>query len=158
MALASVAAVVPMLIVFLNTSAEKTRGVSTELFRNAFSCIFIYTAMRRNGYADNKSYEKISVKKLLIPIIISIMLLMIINIATNFLLSNTFGFTFTLAAFLPDFNDWGLGTSEALFENHYFLFPLSALLQSITYAFFMVWGFMRGYKKREKVRKQMISK
>ena len=82
---------------------------------------------------------------------------MIINIATNFFLANTCGFTFTLAAFLPDFNMWGEGSLDYIFENHYFLFPLSAVLQSITYAFFMFLGFVHGYKKREKVRKEMLA-
>lgn len=156
-ALASVIAVAPMTVIFMNTSSAKIRDVSSELIRTAISYIVIYITMRRNGYTYNKAYEKKSIKELLIPIIISIILLMIINIATNFFLSNTCGFTFTLAAFLTDFNMWGSGSLEYLFENYYFLLPLSAILQSITYAFFMVLGFMHGYKKREKDREKITS-
>jgi len=66
----------------------------------------------------------------------------IIDIAMNFLFSNSIcGVTFILAEFLIDYNSWGIETAEELFENYYFLFPLSAIVQSITYAFFMVLDF-----------------
>ena len=159
--LASVIAVVPTAVIFMNSSSAEIRDVqirdvSSELIRTAISFIVIYIAMRRNGYSSNKVYEKKSVKELLIPIIISIIFLMILNIATNFFFANTCGFTFALAAF-TDFNMWGAGSLEDIFENYYFLLPLSAILQSITYAFFMFLGFMHGYKKREKARKEIAS-
>jgi hypothetical protein len=112
--LASIVAVASTAVVFMNTSSEKIRGVSSELIRTAISFVVIYIAMRRNGYASNKAYEKKSIKELLIPIIISIILLMILNIATKFFFANTCGFTFTLAAF-TDFNMWGEGSLEYLF-------------------------------------------
>jgi hypothetical protein len=156
-ALASVAAVIPMIVIFVNTSSLEIKGLSTAFIRTAASYIFIYITMSRNGYSYNKNYEKKSIKDLLIPIINSIILFTIINIAINFVFSNTvFGFTFILAKFLTDFNHWDLG-SEYLFDFLYFLFPLSAMMLSITFAFFMFLGFVHGYKKREKVRKEITS-
>ena len=157
--LASVIAVAPTAVVFMNTSSAKIRDVSSELIRTAISFVVIYIAMRRNGYGSNKAYEKKSIKELLIPIIISVILLMILNIATNFFFANTCGFTFTLVAFFTnaDFNMWGSGSLEYIFENYYFILLLSAILQSITYAFFMFLGFVHGYKKREKARKEITS-
>ena len=158
-ALASLAAVIPMIIISVNTSSVKIRGLSTALIRTAVSYVFLYMTMRRNGYTYNKTYEKKSVKKLLIPIIISIILFTIINIAMNYIFSNTiFGFTFILAEFLTDFDSWSMDAPEILFENYYFLFPLSAAVQSITYSFFMVLGFIHGYKKRGKERKEVVNK
>jgi len=153
--IASVFAVASTAVIFMNTSSAKIRDISSELIRTAISYIVIYITMRRNGYTYNKAYEKKSIKELLIPIIISIILFMIINIVTNFFLSNTCGFTFTLAAF-TDFNMWGSGSLESLFETYYFLLPLSAILQSVTYAFFMFLGFVHGYKKREIDRNKII--
>ena len=154
--LASVVAVVLWAVIFMNTSSEKIRDISGELIRTAISFVVIYIAMCRNGYASNKTHEKKPIKELLIPIIISTILLMVLNIATSFFFSNTCGFTFTLAAF-TDFNMWGEGSLDYLFENYYFLLLLSAILQSITYAFFMFLGFAHGNKKREKERMEIIS-
>jgi hypothetical protein len=156
MALASLAALIPQIAVFINIYEMRARFVLSELFSTAISCVFIYITMRRNGYASNRAYEKKSIKELLIPIIISVILLVLINIATNFFFSNAFSFTFTLAAFLPDFNMWGEGSIEYLLENHYFVFPLSAILQAILFAFLMLWGYNSGYKKREKERAEFI--
>jgi hypothetical protein len=51
---------------------------------------------------------------------------------------------------------WGEGSIEHLFENYYFIFPLSAILQAILFAFLMILGYNSGYKKREKERVEFI--
>jgi len=114
--------------------------------------------MRRNGF-NNKSNNNKPMIKLLIPIIITIFLFSIINILTNFFFSGMSGTPSLLAAFLTDFNDWSMdNAAEYLIENYYFLFPLSVLFQSLLYVFFMILGFNKGYKKREKERQELLLK
>ena len=109
------------------------------------------------GSEENKDILAGFIKKLLIPIITSIILFAVINIAVKFFFSKPLAII--LSAFFTEYNDWGVGGIEKyLFENHYFLFPLSAILQSILLGVFMILGYNSGYKKREKERQELISK
>jgi len=158
---ASLAQIIPSLVVSLNTLDVKTKILSLPLFTAFFTYIFIYIIMRRIGYSYNKAYEKKSIKDLLIPIIIFAILFTAIDIVTNYTISNRItGFVYISAWLFTDFNDWYLGMGDSIFEafkEHSFIFPLSAILQSITYAFFIFLGFVHGYKKREKTRKEITS-
>jgi hypothetical protein len=117
--------------------------------------------MRRIGYSYNKAYEKKSIKDLLIPIIIFAILFTAIDIITNYIISNSItGFVYILAWLFTDSNNWYEGMGNSIFEafkEHYFIFPLSAILQSITYSFFIFLGLVHGYKKREKARNEITS-
>jgi hypothetical protein len=113
-------------------------------------CVLTYITARKNAHRNKDNYEKQFIKKLLIPMVISVLLVAIINVALNFFFSTSLAIT--LSAFLTDSNYWDIGIEEYLLENHYFLFPLSTLLQSILFAFFMILGYNSGCKKREKDR------
>jgi len=124
-----------------------------NIFRDIFfPCIILYIAMRRVGYKRNTTYEGKPVKELLIPLIISILIFRIVDLAMDFYLSG--GIAVRLINITVDINNL---TSEELRENYYLYFILSAVLQSILFGVFMILGFYKGYIKREKDRHEITA-
>jgi len=144
------------LVITIAMSTGKTRTLFDNGIFIIILCVFTYITMQKNAHKNKNTYEKQFIKKLLIPIITSILLFAIINIAVNFFFSKPLAIILT--AILTDYNQWGTGIEDYLFENHYFLFPLSTILQSILFGIFMILGYNSGYKKREKERKELMSK
>ena len=114
-------------------------GISRELLLSlsltVFVCLFLYITMRTNGHKSNTSYEKKSLKKLLIPIIISVPLLQIIIVIIG----------------LQEFSQS---------EYSYLEEPIRILLfifSTIIYTLITIFGFYKGYKKREKERTELTS-
>ena len=144
------------LVIMLAMSTGQTRTLLDNGIFIIILCIFTYITMRTNAQKNKNNYEKQFIKKIFIPIITSILLFAIINVAVNFFFSKPLAIILT--AVFTDYNDWGLGgIEEYIFENHYFLFPLSNILQSILFGIFMILGYNSGYKKREKERQELIS-
>jgi len=145
------------LVIMTGMSVGQTRTLLDNSIFIIILCVFTYITMRTNAKKNKNTYEKQFIKKLLIPIITSIFLFGIINIAVNFFFSKPLAIILT--AFLTDYNQWGagMGIEDYLFENHYFLFPLAAAIQSILYTVFMILGFNKGYKKREADRTKMMA-
>jgi hypothetical protein len=128
--------------------------VLNELILTALTCLFIFIAMHRIGYKGNIANEKKPVKEFLILVIISVGLFTAINALLSFRFSSPLAVT--LSAYLANHESWGVGIEAYLLENHYFLFPLAAAIQSVLYTIFMILGFNVGYKKREADRTKMI--
>ena len=144
------------LVIMIAMSTGQTRTLLDNGIFIIILCVFTYITMRTNAKKIKNTYEKQFIKKLIIPIITSILLFAIINIAVSFFFSKPL--SIILTAFFTDYNDWGLGgIEEYLFENHYFLFPLSTILQSILFGVFMILGYNSGYKRREKERQELMS-
>jgi O-antigen/teichoic acid export membrane protein len=97
--------------------------------------IFLYISMYRTGYRGNVTYEKRTMKKLLIPLIISVALLVIIITAMNIFNYN------------PNETD-----------NELVDVLISAYINIIPLPFVMFFGIIKGYKKREKERQELMSK
>jgi len=144
--------IMPIIRIILSFWTETTQIILILILLNAILCIFFYIIMHKNGYKRNNTYEKKPINELVIPIIISISLFTVINIVIVQLQPTSF----LLASVLLNFSDYN--DIEELFKNGHFIFPLMTFLYSILYAFFMILGYSKGYKKREKERKALFSK
>ena len=102
----------------------------------SFVCLFLYITMRTNGHKSNTSHEKKSMKKLLIPVIVSVPLLQAISVMTGL---------------------QGFAQSEYSYSDESIRILLF-VFSTIMYTFAMAFGFCRGYRKREKERTELISK
>ena len=137
--------------------ASNLTTVISRLFHAILPIAVLYIAMHRIGYKRNTTYEENPnfVKELLIPIIISSLIFIIVDISMKFSLSQS---TFNISSILLRiFADVRTLTQEDIFEDYYSLLLLSTFLQSILQVFFMILGFYNGYKKRKKDRQEIIS-
>lgn len=123
------------LVIFIAMPPGITREILASLSLTIFVCLFLYITMYRNGYKSNISYEKKSIIKLLIPIIISVPLLQTISVITGLQ-----GFSQSEYSYLVE-------------SARILLF----IFATIMYALFMAFGFCMGYKKREKDRQKMMN-
>jgi len=150
----SVVATAPFIITDVIPVPGITR-ILNELILTVLTCLFIFIVMHRIGYKGNIAREEKPIKEFLILVIISVVLFTAINALLSFRFSSSLAVT--LSVYLTDHDFWGIGIEAYLLENHYFLFPLAAALQSILYTIFMILGFNKGYKKRETDRAQMMA-
>jgi len=124
------------LVVGIGMAPGTTREVLLSLSLTIFVCLFLYITMRTNGHKSNTSHEKKSMKKLLIPVIVSVPLLQAISVMTGL---------------------QGFAQSEYSYSDESIRILLF-VFSTIMYTFAMAFGFCRGYRKREKERTELISK
>ena len=123
------------LVLFTAMSPGTIRNLLIMLSLAIVVSILLYITMSRTGYKENVIYEKKTMKKLLIPITISIILFGLIITAVNI--------------FTYDSNTADNELVDVL---------ISAYINFIPYPFVMFFGIIKGYKKREKERQELISK
>ena len=122
------------LALFLAMPPGTLRDVLVMLSLTVVASIFLYIIMYRTGYKGNVSYEKKTLKRLLIPVIASNILFAVIITAMNIFAYNS---------------------DEAVIELANVI--LISTLCLILFPFVMFFGITRGYKKREKDRNKMMS-
>ena len=124
--------------------------------------IFFYIMMYRHGYQRNTKYEGNSAKELYITVGIAIPLFTVITIlfmgaypvyiATLLHISSA-----DADAVVEDIKTFNYNSD---YLNYYYMSHLrylSSFLQSVLYGLVMIFGFNKGYKKREKDRKVITS-
>ena len=123
------------LVINIAMSPGTIRNLINKLSLIIVVSIFLYITMSKTGYKRNVIYEQKTIKNLLIPIIISIILFVIIVTANNIFVYNHKKTDFDLVDGL-----------------------ISTYINLIPYPFIMFLGIIRGYKKREKERQKLMSK
>jgi hypothetical protein len=106
--------------------------------------VFLYIIMRIYGYKGNITYEKKSVMKILIPIIISVLVLVTIWLIMAYTPYNPYA---------PE----GYPVEED-FSSYLLRISPQWIPQIILFILSMFFGYNSGYKKREKERRQLMSK
>ena len=123
--LSVLARIIPTFFIAMNISDMELRELPMKLADMLVMCAFLYITMRKNGYQWNKTYEKNSLKELLIPIMISSVFAGIII---------------------------GLYSESGTVNLFWFFVRL------VPFILCMVFGYIMGYKKRERERKELTSK